>query len=137
MQTKIIGILAHRLALLAYEDDAPSRILRAQGVQLPKLREKVLAMLRSSVEPGHDLAHSRHGDFEWMHQQELAKAFRSSTFWHTMIMAVDSANRFGAGEVEPVHLLLALLRDEDSAAAKLLHEKGVTIDWVRERLTSA
>jgi ATP-dependent Clp protease ATP-binding subunit ClpA len=122
------------LALLAYEDDIPSRVLREQGAEIGQLREKVLAMLRSSVDSSHDLAHSRHGDFEWMHQQELAKAFRSPQFWHTLILAVDSANRLGAGEVEPLHLLLALLRSEGSEAARLLNEKGVTIDWVRDRL---
>jgi ATP-dependent Clp protease ATP-binding subunit ClpC len=122
------------LALLQLADGLPSKVLRGQGVQLEPLREKVLAMLRSSVDPGHDLAHSRHGDFEWVHQQELAKAFRSPTFWHTMILAVDSANRLGAGEIEPQHLLLALLRDETTGVAKLLRTKGITEDWVRDQL---
>jgi len=123
------------LALLQLSDGLPSKVLRQQGVQLETLREKVLGMLRSSVDPTHDLAHSRHGDFEWVHQQELAKAFRSPKFWHTMILAGDSANRLGAGEIEPQHLLLALLRDETSGVAKMLHAKGVTLDWVREQLT--
>ena len=123
------------LAMLQLSDGLPSKVLRQQGVQLETLREKVLGMLRSSVDPTHDLAHSRHGDFEWVHQQELAKAFRSPKFWHTMILAGDSANRLGAGEIEPQHLLLALLRDETSGVAKMLHAKGVTLDWVREQLT--
>ena len=123
------------LAMLQLSDGLPSKVLRQQGVQLETLREKVLAMLRSSVDPAHDLAHSRHGDFEWVHQQELAKAFRSPKFWHTMILAGDSANRLGAGEIEPQHLLLALLRDESSEVAKMLSAKGVTLDWVREQLT--
>lgn len=123
------------LAMLQLSDGLPSKVLRQQGVQLESLREKVLGMLRSSVEPNHDLAHSRHGDFEWVHQQELAKAFRSPKFWHTMILAGDSANRLGAGEIEPQHLLLALLRDETTVVAKMLHAKGVTLDWVREQLT--
>jgi len=123
------------LAMLQLSDGLPSKVLRQQGVQLETLREKVLAMLRSSVDPTHDLAHSRHGDFEWVHQQELAKAFRSPKFWHTMILAGDSANRLGAGEIEPQHLLLALLRDETSGVAKMLHAKGVTLDWLREQLT--
>jgi len=52
-----------------------------------------------------------------------------------MILAGDSANRLGAGEIEPQHLLLALLRDETSGVAKMLSAKGVTLDWVREQLT--
>jgi ATP-dependent Clp protease ATP-binding subunit ClpA len=82
------------------------------------------------------LAHSRLGDFEWVHQQELAKAFRSPALWHTLILAVDSANRMGAGEIEPTHLLLALMRDPSNGLAELLAEKDVTVDWLRERLAA-
>ncbi|RJP36289.1 MAG: hypothetical protein C4547_07555 [Phycisphaerales bacterium] len=123
----------HLILGLLSIDSIPSRVLRAQGVNLDVLREKTLALLRSSVDPSHDLAHSRHGDFEWVHQQELAKAFRSPKFWHTMILAVDSANRMGAGEIEPQHLLLALLRDGSNGLAELLAQKGVTLDWLREQ----
>lgn len=132
---KYVGTEHLALALLAYEDDVPSKVLRDQGLSIHQLREKILAMLRSSVDSSHDLAHSRHGDFEWVHQQELAKAFSSPKFWHTMILAVDSANRLGAGEVEPEHLMLALLRDDSSRVAELLAKKGVTVDWVRGELT--
>lgn len=123
------------LALLQLPDALPARVLNEEGVDSGRLREKVLAMLQSTQDEGHDLAHSRHGDFEWVHQQELAKAFRSPKFWHTMILAVDSANRLGAGEIEPQHLLLALLRDESSGVAKLLNGKGVTADWLNDQLT--
>ncbi len=122
------------LGMLAQSGSIPAKVLREQGLDIERAREKALAMLRSSVDPTHDLAHSRHGDFEWVHQQELAKAFRSPKFWHTMILAVDSANRLGAGEIEPQHLLLALLRDPNNGIAELLKEKGVTVDWLRERL---
>lgn len=124
------------LALLQLPEGLPARALREQGVEINRLREKVLALLQSTVDEGHDLAHSRHGDFEWVHQQELAKAFRSPKFWHTMILAVDSANRLGAGEVEPHHLLLALLRDESTGVARLLRDKGVTTDWLNAQLTN-
>jgi ATP-dependent Clp protease ATP-binding subunit ClpC len=124
------------LALLHKPDDLPARVLSGHGVNLNQLREKILGLLRTGVDPEHDLAHSRHGDFEWVHQQELSKAFRSAKFWHTMILAVDSANRLGAGEIEPEHLLLALLRDETNGVARLLEEKGVTADWVRQRVSS-
>ena len=133
---RYVGTEHLMLALLQLQGGLPAKVLGEQGVELERLREKVLAMLRSSVDPTHDLAHSRHGDFEWVHQQELAKAFRSPTFWHTMILAVDSANRLGAGEIEPHHLLLALLRDESSNVTKLLEEKGVTLDWVRDQITN-
>ena len=122
------------LALLRQPEGLPAQVLREYGVEPGRLREKVLGLLKSSVDEAHDLAHSRHGDFEWVHQQELAKAFRSPKFWHTMILAVDAANRMGAGEVEPQHLLLALLRDESTGVAKMLRDKGLTLDWVQEHL---
>jgi ATP-dependent Clp protease ATP-binding subunit ClpA len=122
------------LGLLASAESVPARVLRKQGVDLTKVREKTMAILRSEIEASHDLAHSRHGDFEWVHQQELAKAFRSPKFWHTMILAVDAANRLGAGEIEPAHLLLAMLRDRSNGLAEALAEKGVTADWLHERL---
>ncbi len=124
------------LGLLSQVDSIPSRALRSQGLDLDTLREKALGMLRSDVDDLHDVSRSQFGDFEWVHQQELAKAFRSDTFWHTMILAVDSANRMGSGEVRPLHLLLALLRDNDNGVSNLLAEKGVTANWVREQLTA-
>lgn len=124
------------LGLLAQTESIPAQVLRDQGLDLDQLREKALALLRASKDPSHDLSHSRHGDFEWVHQQELSKAFRSPTFWHTLILAVDSANRLGAGEIEPPHLLLGLLRDPANGLADLLAEKGVTVDWLRERLAA-
>ncbi len=124
------------LGLLAHGESIPAEVLRDQGLDLDQLREKTLALLRSAMDTSHDVAHSQHGDLEWVHQQELAKAFRSPTFWHTLILAVDSANRLGAGEVEPAHLLLALLRDPDNRLGDLLAEKGVTADWLQERLAA-
>jgi len=124
------------LALVAHSESLPSKVLRKQGVDLESLREKAVTVLHDATEPDHDLTHSRHGDFEWVHQQELAKAFRSPKFWHTLILAVDSANRCGAGEIEPLHLLLGLLRDPDGEVSRVLHEKGVTADWVLERIAA-
>lgn len=129
-QHRYVGTEHLVLALLEHTDGLPARVLREQGVEPGRLREKVLAMLKAGVEKDHDLSHSRHGDFEWVHQQELAKAFRSPKFWHTMILAVDSANRLGAGEVEPEHLLIALLRDESTPVASMLRDKGITLERV-------
>ncbi|MCO6438406.1 MAG: hypothetical protein J5J06_15045 [Phycisphaerae bacterium] len=133
---KYVGTEHLVLGLVAQGNSIAATVLSEQGVKLEALREKALGLLRSEVHADHDLVHSRHGHLEWMHQQELAKAFRSPSFWHVLILAVDSANRMGAGEIEPEHLLLALLRDENNPVAKLLSEKGVTAGWVRERLAS-
>ncbi|MCH8149539.1 MAG: hypothetical protein IH987_16400 [Planctomycetes bacterium] len=123
------------LGLLQVEEGIPYKVLKGNGADLETLRETTLALLRGSETHATSIPQERPGDFEWVHQQELAKAFRSSTFWHTMILAVDSANRLGAGEIEPRHLLLALMRDSSNGIADLLSEKGVTVSWLREKLT--
>lgn len=124
------------LGLIAHGENIPSRVLRERGIDLERLREQALLLLDAAHHPEHDVAHRRHGHLEWVHHEELAKAFRSPKFWRTMILAVDTANRMGASELEPEHLLLALLRDENGAAVKLLNDKGVTADWLREQLAA-
>lgn len=121
------------LGLLEHEGSIPSKVLHSLGVDEATLREKVVGVLQSPSEADHDLAHSRHGHFEWVHQQELAKAFRSPKFWHTMILAVDSANRYGEGEIDAWHILLALARDTETDVSKALEQKGVTEEWLREQ----
>lgn len=125
------------LGLLAHGESVPARVLHEQGVDLEALRQKTLALLQTSVDPAHDLAHSRHGHLEWIHQQELAKAFRSTALWQMLILAVDAANRTGSGEIEGTHLLMALISAPGNGVKELLAEKGVTEEWVRDRLASA
>lgn len=134
---KYVGTEHLVLGLLHLPDTLAARILIAQGVSLDALREEVLAMLHSATDPKHDTSSLSHGEFEWIHQQELAKAFRSPEFWHTLILAVDSANRLGHGELHGEHLLLAILRDHHGRVGRMLAEKGVTADWVRSQLTGA
>jgi len=124
------------IALAAFSGGIPAHVLADLGVSVDPLRERVLGLLESGDGAGVGGAAASRGDFEWVHQQELAKAFRSPTFWHTLILAVDSANRLGAGEVEPLHLLLALLRDEANGVSDLLADRGVTADWVHDRIAA-
>jgi ATP-dependent Clp protease ATP-binding subunit ClpA len=134
---KYVGTEHLLLGLVRRQDSTVAHVLRQQGVRVESLREEVLALLRAGAEGTDEAARLEHGAFEWVHQEELAKAFHSTAFWHTMILAVDSANRLGTGEVLPEHLLLALLRDPDGPVTRLLARKGVTIDWVREQITQA
>jgi len=124
------------LGILAHAETVPAKVLVERGVDLERVREKILGVLRADAGRADPQAAPPEGEFQWIHQQELAKAFRSPSFWHTLILAVDSANRFGAGEIEPLHLLLALLREPTNRAAALLKEKGVTADWVRAQITA-
>jgi ATP-dependent Clp protease ATP-binding subunit ClpA len=137
MGHRYVGTEHLLLGLLHVEKALAARILLAQGLKLDRLREEVLSLLRAASGPKHDTSARSFGEFEWVHQQELAKAFRSPEFWHTLIMAVDSANRLGHGEIRGEHLLLAMLRDEQSTVARMLGEKGITPDWARDWLTRA
>ncbi|MGB0715727.1 MAG: Clp protease N-terminal domain-containing protein [Phycisphaerae bacterium] len=131
---KYVGTEHLILGLLEHEGSIPSKVLHSQGIDERILRDKVVSVLQSPGEADHDLTHSRHGHFEWVHQQELAKAFRSPKFWHTMILAVDSANRYGDGQIDAWHILLALARDTDTDVSKALSEKGMTEDWLRDQV---
>lgn len=134
---KYVGTEHLLLGILREGTNIPARVLSGHGVKLDALREEILTLLRSSTGEDHAAPASGHDALEWIHQQELAKAFRSPRFWRRLILAVDSANRLGQGEIRDEHLLLAILRDPESFVAQMLAEKGVTVDWVRDRLTRA
>jgi len=134
---KYVGTEHLLLGCLRQGSDVSAKALDAHGVRIEACREEILTVLRSSTTEDHSYVGSGHDALEWIHQQELAKAFRSPNFWHRLILAVDSANRLGSGEIKDEHLLLALLRDRDSFVTQMLGEKGVTLDWVRDRVTRA
>ncbi len=125
------------LGILREGQTVAANTIVQRGVKLENLRDEILTLLRSSTSEDHAPAAAGHDGLEWIHQQELAKAFRSPNFWHRLILAVDSANRLGHGEIRDEHLLMGLLREPDSFVSQMLAEKGVTIDWVRDRVTRA
>lgn len=51
-------------------------------------------------------------------------------------LATEEAGSFGDPFISPEHLLLALLREQDTALARLLAEYGITHDRVQEIVTS-
>lgn len=134
---KYVGTEHLLLGVLREGNNIPAQVLTENGVRIERIREEVLTLLRSSTDDDHARRATGHDAHEWLHQQELSKAFRSPKFWHRLILAVDAANRLGHGEIEDEHLLLALLREENSFVAQMLAEKGVTLDWVRDRFTRA
>ncbi len=134
---KYVGTEHLLLGVLREGSNIPARLLTDRGIKLERLREEILTLLGSSTQEDHAGIAAGHEGHEWLHQQELAKAFRSPRFWHRLVLAVDSANRLGHGEIEDEHLLLALLRKPDSFVAQMLAEKGVTLDYVRKRITRA
>lgn len=51
-----------------------------------------------------------------------------------MRLTVDEVGRFNHEHVDPAHLLVGLLREEDGSAARALSASGVTLEAARERL---
>jgi hypothetical protein len=49
--------------------------------------------------------------------------------------AAEEAERLGSKYVGTEHILLGILHEHDCLAARLLRERGLTLDWVREELT--
>lgn len=134
---KYVGTEHLLLGIFREGNNIPAQVLTQRGVNLDSIREEVLTLLRSSSHEDHAAPASGHDSLEWIHQQELAKAFRSPKFWRRLIMAVDCANRLGQGEIRDEHLLLAILRDPDSFVTQMLAEKGVDVSWVSDRVTRA
>jgi ATP-dependent Clp protease ATP-binding subunit ClpA len=134
---KYVGTEHFLLGLFREGHNIPAQMLTQRGLKLDSLREEVLTVLRSSTYEDHAAPASGHDALEWVHQQELSKAFRSSRLWHRLIIAIDSANRLGHGEVGDEDLLMAILRDPESFVTQMLAEKGVDLDWVRDRVTRA
>ena len=48
--------------------------------------------------------------------------------------ATEEAERLGTKHVAPEHILLGILHGHDCLASRLLHERGLTLDWLREEL---
>ncbi len=48
--------------------------------------------------------------------------------------AAEESERLGTKHIAPEHILLGILHEHDCLAARLLHERGLTIDWLREEL---
>ncbi len=51
-----------------------------------------------------------------------------------MRLTVDEVGRFNHEHVDPAHLLVGLLREEEGVAARVLAASGVTLEAARERL---
>jgi uncharacterized protein (TIGR02246 family) len=48
--------------------------------------------------------------------------------------AAQEAERLGIKHIGPEHILLGILHEHDCLAARLLHERGLTLDWLCEEL---
>jgi uncharacterized protein (TIGR02246 family) len=54
---------------------------------------------------------------------------------HVLIKAAEEASRLGHKHIGTEHLLLGMLCEEDCLAARLLRQRGLKADWLREELS--
>lgn len=111
-----VGVTHVLLALLDDADGTAARILDDLGGPLDELREVVDAGLERG-----DESTEGHLPFSAATKKVLELALRETI-------------RMGARQIGTEHVLLAMLRDEGTAAAQLLIERGVTRRAVGDRL---
>lgn len=68
---------------------------------------------------------------------ETAIPKRTEEFEHVIALAAEEAQRAGREDIGIDHLLFAMLREENSTAARILRKRGADIDLVRIQLAAA
>lgn len=113
----------HILIGLLRQEDSPAHVILADlGVTLESARHR--ADSRCEEE-------STAGTFG---MRVTGKAVPNKKFQKVIIDAIEEATLLRSMSARPEHLLLGLLRDENSLAAKILREAGLDHDGVHRRL---
>ena len=111
------------LGLLRVEQTIAHRVLGELGVKLEEARADVTTWLEGEGRPTDPPAHMWGG-----------MPAAGAEFSRAISDAMDEARRLGSTTVRPEHLLLGLLLNENSLAARLLREAGLDLASLRERL---
>jgi ATP-dependent Clp protease ATP-binding subunit ClpC len=122
-------------------DQLDSRVITSKHILIGLTREenclaqRILSELgvtpeavRKYQERGENTAEAILGD------RVAGKPRLNQAFQRAVTDAVEEASLLRSKSVKPEHLLLALLRDEQSSAAKILTEAGLSHDSVRRKL---
>lgn len=110
-------------------------ILESLGVDLDKLRQRVIRAVANPGEPARQGLPAATG--------EAARRAAADRLGYTpaarkaLALAAAEARRLGRDEVGAGHLLLGLMRDEEGIAAGILVSLGVNLEQVRQRVMQA
>ncbi len=127
MESRIISVQHILLGLLREEDCLAQRILAELGVGVEAARRAAAGWIDSGAgSPGFSAPGGVTG--RPMPNQEFQKIITD---------AIEEAGLLRSMSARPEHLLLGLLRNEDSLAAKILREAGLDLVTVRRRLGAA
>ncbi len=105
------------LGLVSESEGVASQVLQKMGVSLSKVREQI-----------NDEAETGEGESTGSEPKLTPKAKR------VLELAADEARRMRHNYIGTEHLLLALLREKDGLAAKVLRKMGLNLDKVRTQV---
>jgi DNA-binding transcriptional regulator YhcF (GntR family) len=106
------------LAILSSPHSAAALILSSAGLPRTELKARLEAEL--TADAGGSRQRSRMAPTQWSGRAKQA-----------IVRAVDQARELDQSPITSAHLLLAILQDQSSVAAKALTERGVTAAGVR------
>jgi ATP-dependent Clp protease ATP-binding subunit ClpA len=127
LESKTISVLHILLGLLREEACLAQRILVGMGVTLDAARRRATDWSDNGAAP--------HG--RTLPVGFAAGAVPNEEFHRAVMDALDEANLLHSPSAGPEHLLLGLLRNESSLAARLLREAGLDLDSIRRKLGHA
>ena len=125
---KFIGTEHLLLGILRVEESFAAQFMIERGLSAAELREQLRVAGPGEARLG-AVANSR----EITHSFASALSLSPESV-HAIAFAMEEARVLGHTQVEPLHLLLGLLRQQPSEAADLLAQAGITETNLRERL---
>ncbi len=121
------------LALVREGDGVAAQVLATMGASLGSVRDQVIRLLSGYTgpeRPGADVWSPLIGEERWLTaQRTLSEPSR-----RVLERALGEALAVSAADIEPSHLLLALLGDDDSRLVRALRDLGVEPEDLRRRL---
>ena len=116
MERNYIGTEHLLLGLLHESDGLAAQALMALGIDLDMVHERVESVLGADDDSTSD------------------KPYYTPRAKRVMELAVDEARRLGHNYLGTEHILLGLIRENDSAAARVLRSLGAELEHVRRQV---
>ncbi|MDD4558481.1 MAG: Clp protease N-terminal domain-containing protein, partial [bacterium] len=115
LKNNYLGTEHMLLGIVRDPDNLATKALVSMGVDVEHLRKEIETVVSGSV-------------------RSIAQGGLTPDAKHALDMALDESRRMGHGYIGPEHLLLGLLREKQSTAAKLLAQQGVDLKKTRQHL---
>ena len=116
MEQNYIGTEHLLLGLLHESDGLAAQALMALGIDLDMVRERVESVLGADEDTASD------------------NPYYTPRAKRVMELAVDEARRLGHNYLGTEHILLGLIRENDSSAARVLQSLGAGLEHVRHQV---